>query len=121
MKILQQYNEIAKKKGILLTDLKINSYAFNRTDTLEAIDALEQDGMAILGGDVLVAQEGKWKWGYTNNNWYCNPQPDEVAKFYIKRCADVARDYVKNYNETRDKKYIYNLIFSEVFGKQADK
>jgi hypothetical protein len=107
--------------GIYLGVWGIRNWAFPREQALETIDKLQNIGVGILGGDILTPKEGKCS--YTYDNWHCDPNPLESKSDFIKRSADVSREYITNYIKS-DNTFLYSIDPDATpiprFGKEID-
>ncbi len=105
----QEYNEFVKNHGMYLKEkLGVNEWAFSRNDAFQLLEIMRKDQQACLGGDVLVENEGKLTYDYTN--WYYNQDTNETQEQYVENSILKAEEYIKNYPEKEGKKYYYVLV-----------
>jgi len=82
--------------GRPLEPLGVRNFALSKASALEALEQLKLLGIAVLGGDVYVDQEGELQ----NNcdNWYCDPLEGEDNTAFVSRSVALARNYIQSYS-----------------------
>ncbi len=94
-------DSIIEAKGIDLSDVGINGYAFDADAALEAIELLRNASVKILGGDVLEKVSNGYELSY--DNWYYeNGSVDESC--------NKAKKYIFNYQKKNGVRFVYQLI-----------
>lgn len=83
------------------------NWALTREQALNALDQLENEGIGVLGGDVLELREGILKYNY--DNWHCDPEENEADSAFTKRSISRAKTYITEYQPTE-----YGYFFSIV-------
>lgn len=83
-------------------------------DALSVVSALERRGGALLGGDVYRREEGRPVPTY--DSWHCERRPDESAKEFVVRSAQVARNYLHSYPSS-DGQTIFVLVLDTSIAK----
>ncbi|SFL95217.1 Immunity protein 40 [Desulfomicrobium norvegicum] len=73
-----------------------------------ALDQLETEGIAILGGDVYEMQRENLQSNY--DNWYCDRGENESKSAFVSRSIAKAREYVSNYKLNRDAEYYFAIV-----------
>jgi len=88
------------RKGLPLWEqgAGVAELAWNRTDVLEVIEALERDGQCILGGDVWEVVEGIQPTP-SHANWYFDPSGQRSDSWASK---EIAERYIESYPQTGD-------------------
>lgn len=107
---IENYLNFIKAKGKSLSEINpgSNEFALNIDDSLEAISLLKEAHVAILGGDILYAENGE-KLTYIYENWYCEKSESENQIEYINRSHDTAINYIEKLKERR-RNNIYVVI-----------
>ncbi|SFJ07622.1 Immunity protein 40 [Desulfomicrobium apsheronum] len=96
------------KVGRSLEDVGVYNWALTKTEALMALDRLEAEGIAILGGDVYVMQIDSLQSNY--DNWYCDRDENESTLAFVSRSIAKAREYVTNYKLSRDAEYYFAIV-----------
>ena len=73
-----------------------------------ALDQFENEGIAVLGGDVYEMQKECLQSNY--DNWYCDRKGNEPKSAFVSRSIAKARDYVTNYKLNRDTEYFFAMV-----------
>jgi hypothetical protein len=94
--------------GKSLEDLGIRNWALEQDQALEALNQLAREGIAVLGGDVYLMQEGKLQVSY--DNWYCERPLTEKEEDFVSRSIEVARTYIKNYRSPLDGPAFFAIV-----------
>ena len=81
--------------GYFMGPSGIRNWALSKNQAIAAIEKLEHMGVAILGGDVLVLTEPRYDYSY--DNWNCEQQLGESKTEFVRRSAEIARNYIENY------------------------
>lgn len=91
------------EKSIDLTDiLGVFELAWTYTDVMTVLKYLEENGILVLGGDVLDK-----KMSYTYDNW-CYQD-----KNYIES-IEYAKNYINNYYIKNGNEYYYVLVVTKI-------
>lgn len=96
------------KVGRSLEDVGVCNWALTKEEALMALDRLETEGIAILGGDVYEMQRESLQSNY--DNWYCDREENESKSAFVSRSIAKAREYIINYNLNRDKEYFFAIV-----------
>lgn len=80
--------------GHALHAFGVNNWALSQADALDAIEKLAVAGVAILGGDVYIAKDGRFEMNY--DNWHCDGS-DEDYEIFVRKSAESATEYIRNY------------------------
>lgn len=89
----------------------IAEVALERVAALEAIGALKESGIPILGGDVYKSHRGNIKSTY--DNWYCQEEDFASKEEYLKQSWVKAEQYIRGYNDPMDGSVLYTLVIPE--------
>lgn len=105
MNSLSNYLNFIKEKGRSLSEINpgSNEIALTVNDTLYALNLLEDNQIAILGGDILSEDIHSrlayvihsWGYDYHYLNWYCDKMESESQEDYVKRSYTIARESIK--------------------------
>lgn len=112
MKLPEAYAQIQSKKGLSLGAMNPGSHevALPRQAAIEALSTLTLIGqrVAVLGGDVLMQEDGSLKYVYAS--WYCSKQDGESVDEYAERSLQYALSYVSNFKPA----YEFDPLFVSV-------
>ncbi|HVY23365.1 MAG TPA: Imm40 family immunity protein [Steroidobacteraceae bacterium] len=109
MLISKDYERLLKKKGIPLVVLGVREVGLSRQDTLYAIDLLENESIAILGGDVYFCRDSTTI-EIACANWYCDPVPGDEQSEFLARSWKRAREYVKTFPDQQGLEPLFVLV-----------
>jgi len=112
MLIPDRYRRIEKERGRSLREMGSKGVAFTRGDILAALDTLRGGQVAVLGGDVLKAANGRLR--HTYDSWHADRLPEEGIEDYMKRSIEQAEGYVRNYPDPEDGTILYRPVISEL-------
>jgi hypothetical protein len=84
--------------GQSLSHIGVRNWMLTRSQALIAIEELEAEGIAVLGGDVYSAEEGRV--APTYDSWHCDRNPGENDEAFVRRSAERARRYIGEYPAT---------------------
>lgn len=112
MLIPDRYREILELRGFSLQEIGSAGSALAKSDALEAVDALKESQVAILGGDVVISTNGKLR--YAKENWYIKKGSNEDLRDYLARSRQKAEDYIQTYPDPGNGTILYALIVSEL-------
>lgn len=99
-------------KGISLDNMGVNETCWAYDDILDIINYLYKKEYAVLGGDVLIKNNGSIQ--YTYDNWYVDKKEDESLAGYLKRCRDESINYINKYvklNNNEDKDIYFVIVY----------
>ncbi len=103
-KLIKEYYKVFGDKinsAICLIDqLGVNEFAWDFTNVFEAIEILKQKKIAIIGGDVLVNNNGEIDYAYVF--WSVDKTQDSYK---------LSIENIKKYEKDKDT-YLFVLIFS---------
>jgi Immunity protein 40 len=92
----------------LLEKVGVKEYGWNHNDALRVLEYLVKSNQIILGGDVLEAVNGKFK--YTGDNWYFNNDNSKSQEQNIEASYIKATNYIKSYQTNNKGEYIFVLV-----------
>lgn len=126
MKKKSNYLIFLEKKGISLSIINPGSEekALLIEDSLQAINLLKDEKIAILGGDILSEINGKliyayqlWGSEYISLNWYCDEIPNENRDTYLNRSYEIAKKTIIEANAIADNlnKKCYVALVTEYY------
>lgn len=126
MKKKSNYLIFLEKKGISLSIINPGSEekALLVEDSLQAINLLKDEKIAILGGDILSEINGKliyayqlWGSEYISLNWYCDEIPNENRDTYLNRSYEIAKKTIIEVNAIADNlnKKCYVALVTEYY------
>ncbi len=98
--------------GIPLSDIGVNNWALNKTQSIKAIEELRRENISILGGDVYEMINGSPVSNY--DNWYCNREDNESWENFVIRSTEYARRYIEGYKQNNEKEIYFTLVYSEI-------
>lgn len=96
-------------KGISLVNMGINEICWAYDDILDIINYLYKKEYAILGGDVLVKNNGSIQ--YTYDNWYVEKKEYESLSKYLKRCRDESINYINKYVQLNNEDLYFVIVY----------
>lgn len=82
--------------GYYLDDIGIRNWALSEVEALVAIERLSEINMPILGGAVLIKENGRLKANY--DSWYCIQRNSESKNSFLVRSISESRKYIDDYN-----------------------
>ena len=106
----------------LSTDYQSEEKALSVEDALQAIELLEEEKIAIYGGDILTEADGElvyahdiWGKEYHYLNWYCDKLDDEERADYLQRSYDKAKEGIMEAKKAADRlgKKCYIVLITE--------
>lgn len=103
----KKYVDLLAWYGRDLNELGVHGIALPRSAALEAVDALRQARIPILGGDVLREVDGKIR--HTYDNWYCKCHADPATDEYAEESFKQAQRYVLAYPDPEDGTVFYEI------------
>ena len=126
MKKKSNYLIFLEKKGISLSIINPGSEekALLIEDSLQVINLLKDEKIAILGGDILSEINGKliyayqlWGSEYISLNWYCDEIPNENRDTYLNRSYEIAKKTIIEVNAIADNlnKKCYVALVTEYY------
>ena len=126
MKKKSNYLIFLEKKGISLSIINPGSEekALLIEDSLQVINLLKDEKIAILGGDILSEINGKliyayqlWGSEYISLNWYCDEIPNENRDTYLNRSYEIAKKTIIEVNAIADNlnKKCYVVLVTEYY------
>lgn len=81
--------------GRSLEDVGVRNWALSREEALVALAKFAEIEIAVLGGDVYLANGSIVELSY--DNWYCNRDKFETISAYVERSIAAAKSYIMNY------------------------
>lgn len=93
-------------KGIDLSDIGINNYAYSCDCIDDVLNELEKLHFTILGGDVYVVEEGKLILSY--DNWYYT-KTNTLSDCSLS--ISKARKYIEYYLEKNGRNFCVSFVF----------
>jgi hypothetical protein len=109
MKSISNYFNFIREKGRSLSEINMGSdeIALVVDDALRALDLLNDNQIAVVGGDILSEKENGsliyayqlWGSEYHCLNWYCAKKDDESQEDYVKRSHMVAKKSIQTAND----------------------
>lgn len=84
-----------KAAAVPLAELHVREVAWSRANALRVLDQISGQSVAVLGGDVLEAPDGRMRYAYSN--WHAERNHDESFSEYAARSIDAARRYINDY------------------------
>lgn len=103
----QKYIDLLAWHGRDLKELGVHGIALPRGPALEAVGALRQAKIPILGGDVLRVVDGKIR--HTYDNWYCKSHADPASPEYMEESYKQAERYILAYPDPDDGTFFYEI------------
>ena len=111
-----------QKGRALSTDYQSEEKALSVEDVLQAIELLNEEKIAIYGGDILTEADGElvyahdiWGKEYHYLNWYCDKLDDEESAGYLQRSYDKAKEGIMESKKAADRlgKKCYIVLVTE--------
>ncbi len=96
------------KIGLSLEEIGVRNWALNREQASIALDQFEDEGIAILGGDVYEIQRESLRMNY--DNWYCDRKKGESDGDFVHRSIAQARKYIFSYGLSRDIECFFAIV-----------
>ena len=94
----------------LSADYESEEKALSVEDALQAIELLNEEKIAIYGGDILTEADGElvyvhdiWGKEYHYLNWYCDKSEDEDRADYLQRSYDKAKEGIMEAKKVADR------------------
>jgi hypothetical protein len=85
-----------KNKQVFLNSLGVKGFAWDKETIISFLKDKRLDNVIILGGDVLICENGKLR--YTYDNWYIGDKNIQESHLeYCKRSKEEALNYIINY------------------------
>ena len=100
---------IILNKGIDLSEIGINDYAYNWECIGEVLDEIKRKKLIILGGDVYISGENGLI--LTLDTWYYNLTNSQSDCF---QSIDKASDYICNYIEQNSGDYYFSFVLESL-------
>ena len=106
----------------LCADYQSEEKALSVEDALQAIDLLNEEKIAIYGGDIFTEADGElvyahdiWGKEYYYLNWYCDKSEDEERADYLQRSYDKAKEGIMEAKKAADRldKKCYIVLVTE--------
>jgi len=105
------YRELLKSRGVSLETIGIAEKAVLLEDALRAVELIEFEGRAILGGDVYIAYGGGIESAYAN--WHSDRQLDELSEEFVARSCAETRSYLINYSAPPKGQVLFVLVVQD--------
>lgn len=111
-----------QKGRSLSVDYQSEEKALSVEDALQAIDLLNEEKIAIYGGDIFTEADGElvyaydiWGKEYHYLNWYCDKLDDEERADYLQRSYDKAKEGIMEARKAADRlgKKCYIVLVTE--------
>lgn len=80
--------------GVSLLHIGISNWALTKSEALYALDQFKLLRVPVLGGDVYLYEDGKFRSGY--ENWYVKEIPGEPANDFLIRSIEESRHFIEN-------------------------
>jgi len=97
--------------------------AWRSPAVFKVIEAIGANECAILGGDVLYADEDgtldHWQGDIYCGNWYLNRRTGESWSDYVAQSLIVTRDYIEAYVQMNGDAYWFLPVFVDEHGYMA--
>ncbi len=108
--VYQKFLDYIKKVGRPLSEINLGSseYGLKPEDALKVIELLKTENVPILGGDVLVEQDGRLE--YTYVNWYLDILENQNKIEYAGQSYVKAQEAISPYVNRVDKKYYIVIV-----------
>lgn len=112
MKNISNYLDFLKEKGKPLSEINPGSdeIALTVSEALQALELLQDNQVAILGGDILSEENNEliyayqlWGDRYQYLNWYCDQYDNESREDYMQRSYILAKEGISNANKTAER------------------
>jgi Immunity protein 40 len=97
MKTRKEIFEKYKNFGISLSEINPGSQeiAFPAHAAIKVINEFKDNGISILGGDVMKHAEGKIT--YAELNWFINKELQETQEDFLRRSIKYSLDYINRF------------------------
>jgi hypothetical protein len=82
-------------RGVDLAIEGSENYGWLRDDALKVVEQAEEAGLLVLGGNVWISVEGRYR--PAHDNWYCQSSSEQGGD--VARCARSAREYISSYRQ----------------------
>jgi len=103
-------------KAISLAPLGAKEYAWEMQHALEVVRFCQDNGVAILGGDVLERTDGN-NIKYTYDNWYLVQVNEDWANYVSRSCKYATEKILFFLERLPDKRLLFALVMAR--GPQA--
>lgn len=97
-------------RSVSKSNPETNEVALLFNDALIALEILKKNNIEILGGDILLENNGKliyayqlWGDKYQYLNWYCDQRDDERKEHYLERCYNTAKENMISAHDISEK------------------
>ena len=106
----------------LSVDYQSGEKALSVEDALQAIDLLNEEKIAIYGGDIFTEADGELVYAhdilgkeYYYLNWYCDKLEDEDRADYLQRSYDKAKEGIMEAKKAAERlsKKCYIVLVTE--------
>ena len=108
----------------LSVDYQSEEKALSVEDALQAIELLNEEKIAIYGGDIFTEADGELVYAHDilgkefhYLNWYCDKLDDEESADYLQRSYDKAKEGIMEARKVADRlgKKCYIVLVTEYF------
>lgn len=103
--MLEDSIKIIKEFGIPLHEQGINNWALSRDIALQAIQEVDEKGVIILGGDVLIKNGCNYEHNY--DNWYYDPDKTLSKKENSALSIRKTKSYLENYPKDKNTYFVF--------------
>lgn len=112
MKSISTYFNFLKEKGKQLSEFYHGSdkMALTVSDALQSLELLQDNQVAILGGDIISEENNEliyayqlWGDEYQYLNWYCDQYDNESREDYLQRSYILAREGIAIASKTAER------------------
>ena len=93
--------------GIWMGDSGVNNWALTKLLALQVVDTLANEGIPILGGDVVELRDGKFR--HTHDNWHINRRDFESKQKFLSSSIKITRNYIQGF-DTYDRNVFFVLV-----------
>jgi hypothetical protein len=94
--------------GHSLAELGINNWALDAVLAMGALQALRENNVPVLGGDVYAIRGGLIE--VTYDNWYCDRSPSESDLEFVERSIRKASAYVEGYSSRSGSDVLFAIV-----------
>jgi len=94
--------------GCFLGSVGVRNWALTKEQSLIALNNFEDEGIAILGGDVYEMGSEGLQPNY--DSWYCERKENEKMSLYLSRSILKARNYIVNYKSKRKTECFFVIV-----------
>ena len=101
------------RRGVELDSLGLDDRAWKPVDALMLISMLRSANVAVLGGDVYVADNGDVE--RTIENWYCDAKASETLDDFVQRSCAEATHYIRQLQYSKMPNPLVTLVISGSF------